>query len=470
MVTMENKGAVKEAVNLLKEKRDLGLKTKAYLRRWMILFVFSYYASVNSIQWIEYSSITHIVVKYYNVSTLAVNWTSIVYCAVYPFLVIPASYVIDKKGLRMAGLIGCIGTLIGTGIKVLSIRNDLFWVVLLGQTIVSASQLVIICLPPKIASVWFKPNEVSTACSLGVFGTQMGCAIGYVLPPMVVRDSDNIDEIGYGLKVLCWILTASMIPVTLAVLCYFPDEPPLPPSNAQASLREVKKEFESSEFFKSVKKLFLNRGFVTHMIAYSINVGVFSAVGTLLNQFILQHFENANEDAGIMGFVMVIAGMIGSVLFGIILDKTHKYKEINLLIYLLSALSILSLMFSLEYRSKVMTYIGCIIVGTFTNAYMPVGFELAMELTYPSEESTTTGILMAGTQILGVVFTVALGYFNMWMGCFWALATQSAFLFLGTVVTALVPNTLLRQEAYKLNNVGFDRKASYHGSRLVFIE
>lgn len=67
---------------------------------------------------------------------------------------------ISFQGLRMAGLIGCIGTCIGTGIKVFSIRSDLFFIVMIGQAITSASQLVIVCLPPKLASVWFKPNEV----------------------------------------------------------------------------------------------------------------------------------------------------------------------------------------------------------------------------------------------------------------------------------------------------------------------
>lgn len=45
----------------------------------------------------------------------------------------------------------------------------------------------------------------------------------------------------------------------------------------------------------------------------------------------------------------------------------------------------------------------------FTNAYMPVGFEMAVELTYPSDESTTAGILNAMTQAVGVVVTMFLG-------------------------------------------------------------
>lgn len=38
---------------------------------------------------------------------------------------------------------------------------------------------------------------------------------------------------------------------------------------------------------------------------------------------VLQHSE---EDAGRIGLLMVLGGMVGSVLFGLYLDKTHRYK------------------------------------------------------------------------------------------------------------------------------------------------
>ena len=122
------------------------------------------------------------------------------------------------QGLRVVGLIGGLGTAIGTGIKVFSTSRDSFWVVLLGQGICSASQLMILCLPPRIAAVWFKPSEVSTACSLGVFGTQVGCALGFLLPPIIVKNHENVEDVGYDFKVLCWSLTVFMILPALAVL------------------------------------------------------------------------------------------------------------------------------------------------------------------------------------------------------------------------------------------------------------
>lgn len=71
--------------------------TKAYKRRWWILTLYVLYAAANAFQWMEYAIIASIVTKYYNVSTLTVDWTSIIYMAIYPIIVVPVSYIIDKK-------------------------------------------------------------------------------------------------------------------------------------------------------------------------------------------------------------------------------------------------------------------------------------------------------------------------------------------------------------------------------------
>lgn len=55
-------------------------------------------------------------------------------------------------------------------------------------------------------------------------------------------------------------------------------------------------------------------------------VGVFYAISTLLNQIVLFHYPGAEEDAGRIGLCIVVAGMMGSVCCGVILDKTHRFK------------------------------------------------------------------------------------------------------------------------------------------------
>ena len=41
-------------------------------------------------------------------------------------------------------------------------------------------------MPPKIAAVWFPATEVSTATSVGVFGNQVGIALGFLIPPLII--------------------------------------------------------------------------------------------------------------------------------------------------------------------------------------------------------------------------------------------------------------------------------------------
>lgn len=72
------------------------VKIKLYRKRWWILTIYIVYAAINALQWFQYSVIANIVMRYYDVSALAVDWTSIIYMALYMPMVIPASYFIDK--------------------------------------------------------------------------------------------------------------------------------------------------------------------------------------------------------------------------------------------------------------------------------------------------------------------------------------------------------------------------------------
>ncbi|XP_050313603.1 uncharacterized MFS-type transporter C09D4.1-like [Anthonomus grandis grandis] len=432
------------------EEGSAATPIKVFKKRWAILAIYVLYSAANSFQWMEYSIIANVVMRFYKVSPAQVDWTSIIYMLIYPIIVVPVSYFIEKKGLRFAALCGGIGTAVAALVKVFSIHESLFWVVILGQGIGSTAQVFVMCLPSKIATVWFKPSEVSTACALAVFGTQLGFALGFVVPSTIVRNHESLNQIGCDLKLLCLVLTIYMVPVVLGIIFFFPSCPRLPPSQIQ--LEERRRNPSSLSFSKYLGfflNLFKNRGFVFHTIAYGINIGVFAAIGTLLNQFILEYFPNSEEDAGRIGLIMVISGMIGSLIFGFFLDKTHKYKETTVFIYFAAVISIVVSMFSLTSYSKVFVYLSFATVGVFTNAYMPVGFEFAVEITYPADESTTIGILNAMTQATGVLVTIFLGKFNSHFGAFWFLASQAFLLAIGAVITTYVPNKKRRQEAMR---------------------
>lgn len=112
-------------------------------------------------------------------------------------------------------------------------------------------------------------------------------------------------------------------------------------------------EAEQVSFIQSLKNLMTNRNFIFLLLSYGINVGVFYAISTLLNpvqcasstlaqpeakltneslslrlslQVVLKYYPGHEVDTGRIGLSIVLAGMLGSVVSGIVLDKTHKFK------------------------------------------------------------------------------------------------------------------------------------------------
>lgn len=148
--------------------------TQLYRRRWLIVFLFSSYSLCNSYQWIQYGIISNIFTKFYDVDDFTIDWMSMIYMLTYIPFIFPVTWLLDKKGLRVVALVATAFNCLGTWIKVASARPDLFAVTFLGQFCCSFAQVFILGMPSRIASVWFGSGEVSTACSIGVFGNQVG--------------------------------------------------------------------------------------------------------------------------------------------------------------------------------------------------------------------------------------------------------------------------------------------------------
>ncbi|XP_011170110.1 uncharacterized MFS-type transporter C09D4.1 isoform X1 [Solenopsis invicta] len=421
---------------------------KVYKRRWLILVLFVVYSASNAMQWIQYSIITNITTKYYNVLDYTVDMTSMIYMITYIPLIFPASYLLNNFGLRTTVIVGSLGTALGSWIKVLSVAPDRFWVTFIGQTVVAISQTCILSIPARIAAVWFGDNEVSRACGIGVFGNQLGIAIGFLFPPMLVPNGELCD-IENGFKRMFYIVAAFTTFILILILLFFKSAPPLPPSSAQIKQREKSESNkEVKTFFASIKRLLLNRGYLLLLVSYGINVGTFYAISTLLNRLVTKQFPGSEEDAGRIGLTIVCAGMMGSIVCGIVLDKTHKFWWTTVGVYICSLVGMIIFTFTLDNNAGIyVIYITAGLLGFFMTGYLPVGFELAAELTFPEPEGTSTGLLNAVVQMFGIAFTPIYRYLlNIWDD-FWANVALCGVLAVGVLLTILIPNDLRRQKA-----------------------
>ncbi|KAJ4431830.1 hypothetical protein ANN_20435 [Periplaneta americana] len=231
--------------------------------------------------------------------------------------------------------------------------------------------------------------------------------MGFLVPPLLVKNHDNTDDIGSELATMFYYTAGFSTAVFLAAVFFFQDRPPTPPSAQQAQQKENASR-NADGFLNLVRRLFGNRSFVLVLLAFSINQGVTNSVSTLLNQLLLTYFEGGEEFAGIVGLVSITSGMVGGVLLGVLQDRTHRFK-------------------------------------CFLGGYMPIAYDFAAELTYPEPEGMTAGILILPAQISGALFTLGYGEMLRSVGPLWANVTLCCTLLVGSVIHVVIRPDLRRQ-------------------------
>ncbi|XP_030637596.1 choline/ethanolamine transporter flvcr2b [Chanos chanos] len=445
--------------------------TRLYKRRWLIVFLFSSYSLCNSFQWIQYGIINNIFMRFYNVDTFTIDWMSMIYMLTYIPLIFPVTWLLDKRGLRVIALVATAMNCAGTWIKVTSARPDLFGVTMLGQLTVSVAQVFILGMPSRIASVWFGSGEVSTACSIGVFGNQLGIAIGFLVPPILVPNVEDMDELAHHIRVMFYITAGVATLLFILVVMVFQERPEIPPTQAQAAARLIPP--ESYSYTASIMRLLRNRPFILLIITYGLNVGCFYAVSTLLNRMIIEHYPGEEVNAGRIGLTIVIAGMVGSLICGIWLDKSKTYKQTTLAVYLMSFLGMLVYAFTLSLGHLWVVFITAGALGFFMTGYLPLGFEFAVELTYPESEGTSSGLLNCSAQVFGIIFTICQGKIMDALGTLAGNIFLCVFLLIGTIMTGFIKSDLRRQRANQLERTAAAAKRSDvldYGTTTPFIQ
>uniref|UniRef100_A0A1A8LD86 Feline leukemia virus subgroup C cellular receptor family, member 2b n=2 Tax=Nothobranchius TaxID=28779 RepID=A0A1A8LD86_9TELE len=419
--------------------------TRLYKRRWLIVLLFSSYSLCNSYQWIQYGIISNIFTKFYNVDAFTIDWMSMIYMLTYIPFIFPVTWLLDRKGLRVIALVATALNCAGTWIKVASVRPNLFPVTFLGQFCCSFAQVFILGMPSRIASVWFGSGEVSTACSVGVFGNQLGIAIGFLVPPILVPNVDDLDELAHHISIMFYITAGVATFLFILVVIVFQERPKLPPTQAQATARSIPPEQYS--YTASILRLLRNKAFILLIISYGLNVGCFYAVGTLLNRMVLIHYPGEEVKTGRIGLTIVIAGMVGSLICGMWLDRTKTYKQTTLSVYLMTLVGMIVFAATLSLGHLWLVFITAGALGFFMTGYLPLGFEFAVELTYPESEGTSSGLLNCSAQVFGIIFTICQGKIIDNFGTLEGNIFLCVFLLIGSIMTAFIKSDLRRQNA-----------------------
>lgn len=178
---------------------------------------------------------------------------------------------------------------------------------------------------------------------------------------------------------------------------FIPAAPPTPPS-ASSSLPKT-------PLRQSLQALLSNVPFHLIFIPFSIYVGFFNAVSSLINQ-ILGPYGYTETQSGIAGGLLILVGLITAAITSPIVDRTHAFLfTIKLLIPVVGA-SYLILTFVPQTRSLAAPFVVLAALGASSFALVPVALEYLAEITFPASPEVTSVVCWAGGQLLGGVFIV----------------------------------------------------------------
>ncbi|XP_044761483.1 uncharacterized MFS-type transporter C09D4.1-like isoform X2 [Coccinella septempunctata] len=189
-------------------------------------------------------------------------------------------------------------------------------------------------------------------------------------------------------------------------------KPPSPPSASQALLSSTENN-ENISFWTSLKSFARNRDFMLVLLSFGINYGLWNSFGVLFNQIYTNFFPNADNDSdlGILtSATVLLGGCCGSVIFGYLLDKTHKFKLVSFLVLFANLLATIAQAITLLCKSRIGTFIAVPINGFFSGSLMVISYEYAIETTYPTPEAFGASVLNVVVYIFAIIFIVTLNF------------------------------------------------------------
>jgi len=351
--------------------------------RWVMLVAFMLAISANQLLWISFAPITGDAAAFYGVDSLAIGLLSLVFMVVFIAVSIPASWVIDTYGIRVgvgigALLTGAFGLLRGV------MATDYAWV--LGAQIgIAVGQPFVLNAIAKIAGRWFPLGERATATGLASLAIYVGIFAGLAATPMLVlRSSIPTTLLIYG-------GAAAAIGALFLVLAK--ERPPTPVGPEERSL-----------VLDGLRSVFGNREFLLLLALFFVGLGVFNAVTTWIEDIVRPRGLTIDQ-AGLIGGMMVIGGIIGAVVIPPLSDRRRRRVPFLLLAIAGSIPGLLGVTFASSYA---LLLASAFVLGAFLLSSGPIGFQYGAEITYPAPEGTSTGLLILAGQVSGIAFILGM--------------------------------------------------------------
>jgi MFS family permease len=367
---------------------------RVYGYRWVVLGVFMFVNLVIQMLWITYSPVIEPAAKYYGVTDSQIGLLAMTFMIVYIPLSIPASWVIDRYGFRLAVSIGAV--LMGVFAIMRGLAGANYTLVLVSTIGIAIGQPFLMNAWTKVPANWFAIDERATAVGIVTLANLLGTAISFALTPILagILPIPTVQLIYGGVAAI-----AAVLFITLSR--EHPRTPPCPPGMEVRSL-----------MLDGLKQILRSVPFWLFVIVYFVGMGIFNGISTWVG--VIRPHGFTPTELGLLGALMVVGGILGAVIIPALSDKQHKRQRYMLLGVSLAIPGLVGVTFA---STLWLLYLSAFFLGFFLISVAPIGLQYVAEVTYPAPEGTSAGLIQLAGQ-LSVVFVYIMGAMRSANGAF----------------------------------------------------
>ena len=346
-------------------------KHKLYGYRWVLLVVFMLINLTIQTLWITYAPITGPAATFYGVTDLQIGLLSMVFMIAFVPLSIPVSWLIDTYGFRLAVSIGAI--LMGVFGIVRGLAGTNYSLVLWSTIGIAIAQPFLLNAWTTIPAKWFAFEERATTVGLITLANLIGTALGMVLTPILIESMSiaNVQSIYGGVSAV-----AAVLFVVLAR-----EMPPTPPGPDGSEVRAL--------MLDGLKHAIKVRPFWFDLAVSFIGLGIFNGVTTWIEAMIRPRGFTPN-DAGSLGALMIVGGLIGAVVIPALSDKQRMRQRYLYVAFIGAIPGMIGLTFA---TTSWLLFTSAFAMGFFLVSAMPIAMQYAAEITHPTPEGTSNGLM-----------------------------------------------------------------------------
>ncbi|GEN81222.1 MFS transporter [Actinotalea fermentans] len=350
---------------------DGGAGYRLYGYRWVVLAVFMLVNLTIQVLWISYAPVTGPAAELYGVSDLQIGLLAMTFMIAFIPLSIPASWVIDTYGSRVGVGIGV--ALMGVFGLLRGFAGDSYGLVLAATIGVACAQPFLLNAWTTVPAKWFPEQGRATAVGLVTLANLVGTALGMALTPVLAESM--------SLPTVQLVYGAAAAASSAAFLALMREAPPTPPGPDGSDVRSLA--------LAGLRHALRVRPFWFVLAIAVAGLGIFNGVSTWVEN-IIRPRGFTPTDAGTLGAVMVVGGLVGAVVIPALSDRQGKRRRYLMVAVVGAVPGLLGLTFA---TSPVLLFASAAVLGFFLVSALPVGMQYGAEITHPTPEATSNGLI-----------------------------------------------------------------------------